>query len=167
MIKITVKLGNLIEEKADAIVNPTNCYGIMDGSVSKIIKNVGGEVIEVESMRKSPIPIGKAILTDAGMLPFRHIIHSPTLEMPTLSAKEENIRKAVFASLKTADSNKISRIAMPGMGTGIGGFEPIEAARIMIEEIKKFKETSLKEIILIDINESVVMAFKSILKERN
>jgi O-acetyl-ADP-ribose deacetylase len=166
MIKITIKQGSIVEEKADAIVNPANSYGLMTGGVSKTIKIIGGASIEAEAVRHSPIPIGQTILTDAGMLPYKYIIHSPTVEMPSLAAKEENIRKAIVAALKAADDNKLSKIAMPGMGTGHGGFEPIDGAKLIIDEIKKFKAVNLKEIILIDLSEMMIKAFNDALKEK-
>lgn len=165
MIKITIKQGNIADEKVDAIINPANSHGLMNGGVSKAIKLVGGAVIEVEAVRRSPIPIGSAIITEAGMLSCIYIIHSPTMELPTSASNEENIRKAVVAALKSADDNKLSRVAMPGMGTGHGRFEPIDAAKIMIDEIKSFKALHLKEVVLVDLSEAMISAFKDAMKE--
>jgi O-acetyl-ADP-ribose deacetylase len=166
MIKITAKQGNITYEKVDAIVNPANSYGLMIGGVAKAIISVGGAIIEAEAVQKSPGKIGEAFLTGAGMLSCRYVIHSPTMEKPGMAAREEDIKKAVFASLKTADDNNLLRIAMPGMGTGIGGFEPIDGAYLIVDEIKKFKAKTLKEVILVDISEMMVKAFKDALKEK-
>ena len=166
MIKIKVKLGSIVEEETDAIVCPSNSYGIMGGGVAKIIRTVGGAMIEADAVRKAPIPLGQALITDGGMLPSRYVIHSPTMKLPEGAATEENIRKSVNAALKVAEDNNISSISMPGMGTGIGGFEPIDAANIMIDEIRKFKAKFLKEVILIDISEIMVNAFNDAVEEK-
>ena len=167
MIKITIKQRSIIEEKVDAIVNPSNSYGLMNGGVGAAIKAVGGNIIEVDAMRNSPIRIGESLVTTGGMLFAGHIIHSPTMQLPSEKATEENIRKAVRSSLKAADDNRFSRIAMPGMGTGTGEFEPIDAAKIIIEEINGFKARNLKEVILVDISETMVNAFKDAMKIKN
>ena len=166
MIKIKVKQGNITLEKADAIVNPTNSYGLMIGGAAKAIKSAGGAIIEALAVQKSPLKVGEAFLTGAGMLPCKYIIHTPTMEKPAMAARAEDIRKAVFASLKAADDNKLSKIAMPGMGTGIGGFEPIDGANLIVGEIRKFKPKALKEVILVDISEIMVNAFNEALKEK-
>lgn len=165
MIKITIKQGNIISESADAIINPTNTFGIMNSGVSKMIKNVGGVIIESELVRICPIKIGEAVDTEPGLLNFKKIIHTPTIEHPLSGANAENIKKATKAALTHADKLGFKKIAMPGLGTGVGGFEQIDAAQIMINEIKNFAPRYLNEIILIDISEIMINAFKEALNE--
>ena len=165
MIKITIKQGNIISENVDAIVNPTNSYGIMNSGVSKTIKNTAGLIVEAELVKKSPIKIGEAIDTDPGLLNFKKIIHTPTMEHPLSASNAENIKKAVKAALIHADKLKFQKIAMPGMGTGAGGFEPIDAAEIIINEIKNHETQFLNEIILVDISEIIVNALNDVLNE--
>lgn len=167
MIKIIIKQGSITQETADAIVNPANSLGIMGGGVANSIKNVGGAIVEAEAVRQAPIQVGTALITQAGMLPCRFVIHSPTMKHPTEKSTKENIKKAVHSALIAADKHRINSIAMPCMGTGVGGFEPIDAARIMISEIKNFKTSFLKKIILIDISENMINAFKIALADYN
>ena len=165
MIKIKVRQGNIAEEKTEAIVCPANSHGLMGGGVAKAIKMVGGPMIEVEAIRKAPIRIGEAIMTDGAMLPAKYVIHSPTMELPVSASTKQDIIEAVRAALRIAEQNKLSKISMPGMGTGVGGFEPIDAARIMIDEIRGFDAGSLKEVTLVDISELMVKAFRDALVE--
>ena len=165
MIKITIKQGSITEEAVDAVVNPANSYGLMGGGVAGAIKRVGGAIIEAEAVKSSPIKIGDSVMTSAGLLQARFVIHAPTMERPAEAAKEENIKKAVRAALKAADENKLEKVAMPGMGTGVGGFEPIDAARIIISEIKSFKADFLREVILVDMSEIMVKAFLEAMKQ--
>lgn len=79
-MEIEVLLGSLLDVKADAIVNPANSYGYMGGGVAGVIKRAGGEEIEREAIKKAPIPVGSAVITTAGRLPFKGVIHAPTME---------------------------------------------------------------------------------------
>jgi len=78
MMEISVVQGSLLEVQADAIVNPANSLGLMGGGVAGVIKRFGGEEIEKEAVSKAPIPVGSAVLTSAGKLPFKGVIHAPT-----------------------------------------------------------------------------------------
>jgi len=155
-MEIEVLLGSLLDVKADAIVNPANSYGYMGGGVAGVIKRAGGEEIEREAIKKAPIPVGSAIITKAGRLPFKGVIHAPTMEEPAMETTEEKVRKAVRASLELADKLGFESIAMPGMGTGVGRLPKDIAARAMVEEIKAFKPVSLKKVILIDLDSQMV-----------
>jgi len=135
----------------------------MGGGVAGVIKREGGEEIEREAMEKAPIPVGEAVLTTAGKLPFKGVIHAPTMEEPAMPSSEEKVRKAVRAALKVADENCFEVIAFPGMGTGVGGLDKETAARIMLEEIRTFEPRCLKKVILVDIDEEMVRAWERVL----
>ena len=160
MVRILIKKGDITQEEVDAIVNPANSYMIMGGGVALAIKLKGGEEIEKEARNKAPVNIGDAIYTSAGRLKARYVIHSPTMKNPAERTKEENIRKAVIAALKVAEELKINSIAFPGMGTGVGGLDKYKAAKIMLEEISKFRFRYVKEIRLIAFDEELYDAFQ-------
>lgn len=157
---IEVLLGSILEVKVDAIVNPANSYGLMGGGVAGFIKRVGGQEIEKEAIEKAPIPIGSAILTTAGKLPFKGVIHAPTMEEPAMETTEEKVRKAVRAALQLADKRGFESIAMPGMGTGVGKLPKDVAGRVMIEEIRNFIGKNLKRVVLVDLDEQMVEEWK-------
>jgi len=150
-VKIEVVQGDITEMKVDAIVNPANTRLIMGGGVAGAIKRRGGREIEEEAMEKGPVPIGDAVFTSAGRLGCRYVIHAPTVEEPGGSSSLENVSKAMKAALRTAEYLKISSIAFPGMGTGVGGLDVRSAVVTMMREIKKhvLKGTCLKEIFLV------------------
>lgn len=147
-VEIEVVQGDITEMKVDAIVNPANTRLIMGGGVAGAIKRKGGKEIEEEALKKGPIPIGDAVFTSAGKLYCRYVIHAPTVEEPGGSSSLENVRKATRAALKTAEYLKISSIAFPGMGTGVGGLDVRSAAATMMREIKRhvMEGTCLKKI---------------------
>jgi len=166
MLDIDIQHGDITKVNADAIVNPANSFGWMGGGSAGAIKRAGGEEIEKEVVAKAPLEIGNAVTTKPGKLPYKAIIHAPTMISPTEKAEPYNVQMSVYGALHLADDLKYKSIAMPGMGTGIGNFPKEEAAKVMIEEIKKFEPISLDKVILIDIDEELVKAWEAQLKKK-
>lgn len=161
---IEIKKGSIIEVEADAIVNPANSLGYMGGGVAGVIKRIGGREIEREAIEKAPIKVGDAILTNAGKLNFKGVIHAPTMERPAMKIPLENVRLATLAALKVGDENGFSTIAIPGMGTGVGGVSKEDAAREMIKVIKEFHAKNLKKVILVDVDEEMVDCWRKVVR---
>ena len=161
-MKIEVLLGDLTEQNVEAIVNPANSLGVMGGGVAGVIKRKGGEEIEKEAMKKAPIPVGEAVVTTGGKLPCRYIIHSPTMRLPAMHIPIKNVTLATRAALKKAAELKVKSLAFPGMGTGVGGVDVNDAAKVMIKEIKRHgKEYNHPEVVLLVAFESKLYdAFK-------
>ncbi|MBI3753398.1 MAG: macro domain-containing protein [Deltaproteobacteria bacterium] len=159
-MEIVVMQGSLLDADADVIVNAANSLGLMGGGVAMVIKKTTGDAVEEEAKKNAPIPVGKAILTTAGNLKFKGIIHAPTMEIPGIRIPLVSVGKATKAALKLADEHGFSAVAFPGMGTGVGGVKKDAAANAMIETIQDFKAQSLKKIILVDVDEEMVDAWK-------
>ncbi len=161
-MKIKVLKGDLTELEVDAIVNPANSLGYMGGGVAGAIKRKGGREIEEEAVKKSPIEVGSAVATTSGKLKCRYVIHAPTMERPAMRIGVDNVEKATRAAFELAKSMKLKSIALPGMGTGVGGVKEEDAARAMMKVAKDYIE-HFDEIIFIDINERMVDAWKRLL----
>lgn len=156
---IVVEYGDITKIVCDAIVNPANSYGYMGGGVAGAIKRIGGIEIENEAISLAPIPIGKAIVTTAGSLPCQHVIHAPTMKEPAMRINIDNVKLATRAALKLAEDLKIKSIAIPGMGTGVGGVSLSDAAREMVTVAREF-EDKFEKIVFIGINNDLIEAFK-------
>ena len=164
MIKITIKKGDITGLDVDAIVNAANSYGYMGGGVAGAIKHKGGLEIETEAVSKAPIPIGSAVITNPGSLKAKYVIHAPTMEQPASLIDVGNVTEATRAALECADENGLKRIAIPGMGTGVGGVPKDKAAEAILGVIVNFEAESLEEIILIDIGDEMVKSFQKVWK---
>ena len=162
---ITIQKGDITQIEVDAIVNAANSYGYMGGGVAGAIKSVGGSEIETEAVEQAPIPIGHAVLTTAGNLKAKHVIHAPTMEQPAQLTDVGRIKEATRAALECADINNLKRIAIPGMGTGVGRVPKDKAAQAMVEVIRAFKAESLEEVILIDTGDEMVKEFSKALHQ--
>jgi O-acetyl-ADP-ribose deacetylase (regulator of RNase III) len=148
----------------DAIVNPANSLGIMGGGVSGALKRRGGDKIQQEAMACAPIAVGAAVVTTAGRLYSKAIIHAPTMEEPGMKIGVENVRRATRAALIAAAHHGFETIAMPGLGTGIGGVDKGEAARAMVDELRAHRQPKPITIYLVDTEDDMIVAFDEALK---
>jgi O-acetyl-ADP-ribose deacetylase (regulator of RNase III)/ADP-ribose pyrophosphatase YjhB (NUDIX family) len=147
--EIKIIQGDIAELKVDAIVNAANNKLVMGGGVAGAIKRKGGKIIEEEAVKKGPIKIGEAIFTSAGSLPAKYVIHAATMGMD-FKTDELKIRNSAKNSLKVAEELKISSVAFPALGCGVGGFSHLASAKIMAQEVFRHlreHKSCLKEII--------------------
>ena len=140
-VRIRVLRGDITkwssELRPSAIVNPANSLMIMGGGVAGAIKRAGGAEIEQEARQHAPVPVGEAVATGAGRLPVDKVIHTPTMEQPAMATTLEKVRSAMRAALRCADEEGILAIAFPGLGTGVGGLSPEQAAEVMMRALKE------------------------------
>src|SRR5215475_11463344 len=101
-MQVHVAKADLTLMPVDAIVNPANSLGIMGGGAAGAIKRRGGDKILQEAMSCAPIAVGAAVVTTAGKLHARAVIHAPTMEEPGLKIGVENVRRATRAALIAA-----------------------------------------------------------------
>jgi O-acetyl-ADP-ribose deacetylase (regulator of RNase III) len=148
----------------DAIVNPANSLGIMGGGAAAAIKKRGGDKIQQEAMACAPIAVGAAVVTTAGRLYAKAVIHAPTMEEPGLRIGVENVRRATRAALIAASRHNFEVIAIPGIGTGIGGVGHEEAARAMVDELRAHRGPKPATIYLVDQDDGLLLAFEEALR---
>lgn len=165
-MRIEVIEGSIVDVHVDAIVNPANLMGRMGGGVAKAIKQAGGPAIETEAMAHAPIRIGQAVLTTAGNLSARHVIHAPTMVKPAERTNIENVRAATEAAARCAEKARLRSIAFPGMGTGVGRVEPEAAARCMVDALHALDIVNLQRVVLVDRNPDMVAAFEHAVQNR-
>lgn len=126
--------GDITDQKVDAIVNAANNRLWMGAGVAGAIKRRGGEEIEREAVRQGPIPVGEAVVTGAGRLPARWVIHAAVMGQD-LKTGEREIRDATRNALRRAEEKGLRSIAFPALGTGVGGFPLRDAARVMLRAV--------------------------------
>jgi O-acetyl-ADP-ribose deacetylase (regulator of RNase III)/ADP-ribose pyrophosphatase YjhB (NUDIX family) len=147
--EVRIVKGDLTGLKVGAIVNAANNRLEMGGGVAGAIRRKGGKAIETEAMAKGPVKIGASVVTGAGSLPAKYVIHAATMGMD-FQTDEKKIRDATASALAAADELKISSIAFPALGCGVGGFPLKASAKIMAQEVfRRIFETGtgLKEIV--------------------
>src|ERR1700744_3531464 len=163
-MQVHVAKADLWTMPVDAVVNPANSLGIMGGGVGGALRRQGGDVIQQAAMAASPIAVGAALVTTAGQLPAKNVIHVPTMEEPGMQIGAENVRRAARAALIAADRNQLKTIAIPGIGTDLGGVPIDEAARAIVEEIRAHRRPCPETIYLVDTGEDMVYSLEEALR---
>src|SRR6201992_4496716 len=116
-MQVHVAKADLCALPATPVVNPANSLGIMGGGIGGALRRQGGDVIQQAAMAAAPIAVGAALVTTAGQLPAKNVIHVPTMEEPGMMIGAENVRRAARAALIAADRHHFKTIAIPGIGT--------------------------------------------------
>jgi O-acetyl-ADP-ribose deacetylase (regulator of RNase III) len=127
--------GDICDLEVDAIVNAANLSLWMATGVSGAIKRAGGDEIEFAAVRQAPVPLGGAIVTPAGRLAARAVIHAVSLDRDRRTSGAI-IDSAVRSAMARAREIGAVSIAFPALGTGVGGFPLDEAARITVEAVR-------------------------------
>jgi len=125
---VELKHGDITTVDADAIVNAANSRLAGGGGVDGAIHRAGGPSIMVECKRIGACPTGSAVITGAGMLKAKHVIHAVAPIYSGHPRDAELLRSAYAASLRLAEERALASIAFPSLGTGAYGY-PIEEAR--------------------------------------
>jgi O-acetyl-ADP-ribose deacetylase (regulator of RNase III) len=140
-MELLVVNGNLLEQNVDVIVNAWNrniipWWLLLPQGVSGAIKKHGGIKPFQEVAKKGAIPLGGAVLTSAGKLPFKAIIHVAGINMFWM-ASEFSIRNSVNNAMKITKDNGFKSIAFPLIGAGSGGKKKDTVLYWMKDEISK------------------------------
>lgn len=159
-LEVILKQGDITEEGADAIVNAANNHFWMGGGVAGAIKRKGGAEIEKEAVKKGPVEVGKCIYTTAGKLKAKYVIHAAVMGQD-LVTDADKIATATRNALKMADELMLDSIAFPALGTGVGGFDYADCAKLMLSEVAKFQPKTIKKVVFVLYTNEAFEAFLS------
>ncbi len=140
-METNVVQGDLLDQPVEVIVNAWNrnvlpWWLLLPQGVSGAIKRRGGTTPFEELGKLGPIPLGGAVLTSAGRLPFKGIIHVAGINL-LWRASERSIRDSVRNALGLARGHGFRTIAFPLLGAGSGGFDRDRAKALMLDEFSK------------------------------
>ena len=135
--------GDLLAQDVEVIVNAWNrniipWWLLLPQGVSAAIKKQGGCQPFREVAKHGPIPLGEAVLTGAGKLPFKGIIHVSGINM-FWRASELSIRGSVKNAMRIVNQEGYSSVAFPIIGAGSGSFNLQSAKEIMVDEFRKIE----------------------------
>lgn len=140
-MSVSVVKGDLLEQPVEVIVNAWNrniipWWLLLPQGVSGAIKKRGGYQPFREVAGYGPIPLGGAVLTSAGKLPFRGIIHVAGISM-FWRASEYSIRESAKNAMQIVLSKGFASVAFPLIGGGTGSFDADHALAILLEELNR------------------------------
>jgi O-acetyl-ADP-ribose deacetylase (regulator of RNase III) len=145
--RVVVKVGDITKEVVDAIVNAANGTLMGGGGVDGAIHRVGGPEIlqQCKIIRRSQylegLPPGEAVITTAGRLAAKHVIHTVGPVYGRGGQDKADLLAACYAnSLSLAIQNQLRTIAFPAISTGVYGYPMTEAAGVSSRTIEQFLE---------------------------
>ena len=135
--------GDISDLQVDVIVNAANEKLQLGAGVAGAIAKKGGPSIQEECNRIGGTPVGTAVMTAAGNLKAKHVIHAVG---PRKGEGEEDrkLASAVRASLALAERQGMRSIALPAISAGNFGFPMDRCARIMLTEIQRYIQGGTK-----------------------
>jgi O-acetyl-ADP-ribose deacetylase (regulator of RNase III) len=153
--------GDITELEVDAIVNPANEQLQLGSGVAGAIREKGGPSIQEECNRIGGTVVGTAVMTGAGHLKARRVIHAVGPRMGE-GDEDKKLAAAVRSALALADRRGLKSIALPAISTGNFGFPMDRAARIILTEIQRFLQggTKLEKVIVSLHGEEAFQTFK-------
>jgi O-acetyl-ADP-ribose deacetylase (regulator of RNase III) len=152
--------GDITTLDVDAIVNPANEKLQLGGGVAAVIKKKGGPSIQQECNRIGGISTGAAVMTGAGKMRFKKIVHAVGPKMGE-GDEDKKLAAAVRSSLALADRAALKSIALPAISTGNYGFPMDRAARILLTEVHRYIQggTKLQRVVVVLLGEDAWKCF--------
>ena len=152
--------GDITDLDVEAIVNPANEKLILGGGVAGVIKRKGGPTVQDKCKRIGSTPVGTAVITGAGKMKFKHILHAVGPRMGE-GDEDRKLASAVRASLALADRHGLRSLAVPAISTGNFGFPMDRAARITLTEVHRYLQggTKLQRVVVVLYDEDAYKVF--------
>ena len=171
---VIVKKGNITEEHVDVIVNAANSKLEHTGGVARAIcEAAGGKTFQrhCSTFRQAhgPIQEGDAVVTGAGSLNQKMIVHAVAPKWCSQEHQQKNVNRLLwqlcYKCLKLTDENGAMSVAIPGIGSGKFGIPKQVCAEALVASTENvFRDnpvSCIKCVIFIDMDDAAVGAFTS------
>lgn len=140
--RIKLIKADITKIEVDVIVNAANSGLLGGGGVDRAIHKVGGHEIHEECMmirnKKGRCHTGEAVITTAGKLKAKYVIHTVGPVWNGGYKNEEELLGTCYEnSINLALENNVKTIAFPNISTGAYGFPKKLAAEIALKQVSK------------------------------
>ncbi|KAM8933425.1 protein mono-ADP-ribosyltransferase PARP14-like [Pelodytes ibericus] len=174
---VTIEIYNddLTRHRVDVIVNAANEDLKHIGGLAQALLQAAGPKLQSDSdhfvREKGKLSTGDSVITDAGNLPCKQVIHTvgPKWDASSAQRCDRLLRKAITRSLELAAEKGHSSIAIPAVSAGIFGFPLKRCVKNITEAIREYLEdysqrSSLKSIHLVDTDMQTVQIFTELVR---
>jgi len=164
--------GDITRQQVDAIVNAANSGLMGGGGVDGAIHRAGGpsilEECKVLVAQNGRCPTGGAVITGAGNLPARYVIHAVGPRYGKNRAKEAELLAAAYSeSMRLAMEAGCESVAFPAISAGAYGYPLEEAAAIAVAAVRHSlsSESSIKRVLFVLFADDAMQAFEKALSD--
>lgn len=163
-MEIVLVKADITTVEIDAIVNAANPSLLGGAGVDGAIHRKGGKEILKECMalrnKQGNCGTGEAVITSAGNLPAKKVIHTVGPVWRGGNHKESELLKSCYVeSLKLAEANALSGVAFPNISTGVYGFPIPLAAEIAINAVENWHSEIIKKVVFVCFHEDNYQAY--------
>ena len=167
-VEVLTWVGDITELEVDAIVNAANNQGWLGSGVAGAIRRAAGDQVEREAVAQGPWEVGGAVRTGPGRLGdrgVRAIIHAAAMGSG-VRASAASVEAATTAALGLAADEGLESVALPALGTGVGGLGEEACAAAMGAALRRHGEgpTSLRLAVLAIFDRGSLRAFEPALQ---
>ncbi|QAA81780.1 O-acetyl-ADP-ribose deacetylase [Aequorivita sp. H23M31] len=171
-MNLEVIKGDITKQKVDAIVNAANGSLMGGGGVDGAIHRAGGPQILEECKEivanQGRCPTGEAVITSAGKMPAKYVIHTVgPVWHGGKNNEEEKLAKCYTNSLKLAVQNHCKTVAFPNISTGVYHFPKEKAAEVAVTTVREFvsKNKEIEKVIFVCFDEENFKLIISLLRK--
>ena len=170
--KLSLLQGDITRQSTDAIVNAANSGLMGGGGVDGAIHHAGSPAILEECKqivaRQGRLPTGQAVITTAGNMKAKHVIHTVGPVWHGGDRGEPGLLASAYReSLKLAAANNLSSVSFPSISTGVYGYPVDLAAVIALREVISFlsQTTPIKEVVFVLYDSRTFAAYAAALRD--
>lgn len=173
MTLLRAELGDITTYDVGAIVNAANRALMGGGGVDGAIHRAGGPAIlaECEAIvaRQGGCATGEAVITGAGRMPARHVIHTvgPIWDRQPPESADQLLASAYTASLRLALDHACRSVAFPNISTGVYGFPKPRAAHVAIGAVRTFvtEQPGIEEVLFVCFDDENLGLYRKVLDQ--
>jgi O-acetyl-ADP-ribose deacetylase (regulator of RNase III) len=170
-MRITLVRGDITDQDVDAVVNAANSSLLGGGGVDGAIHRRGGPAIlaECKVLRRTSyeggLPTGMAVVTTAGDLPARWVIHTvgPVYSPPL--DRSDLLRSCYRESMRLAAEIGARTVAFPAVSAGVYGWPIADAARQAVAMVRQAPPSGIEEVRFVLFSDEAYDAFRRALED--